>query len=412
MKNTGRKLNKILFNKGNELYHVVSSVLKNKRGILNLASKHKTPFYVFDQKALNNSINLFLNSFKKELPSFRAYYAMKINHHPFIIKYAVEKGLGLDVGSPREIDMAIEAGCKDILYFSPGKTEDDLKHAIKYSSVITINMDSFSELDKLGRLTNHLKTKIKAGIRVHTNLSGDWKKYGIHITDLKKFWEKAEKYPFIDLSGIHFHMSRNKDAYFYENTIKELGTYLKNKIKTDDLRKIKYIDFGGGFEVYESEGIIQKTKQGHDYLVRDAIKIEAYAKKISTAIRTHLSPILDITYYSEPGRIICNDSMFVVLSVVDKKDDNNVVLDGGVNMVGWQRFEYEYFPLVNISNSSKKEIECNMWGNLCTTWDIWGYRCYSKKIREGDFIVVPNQGALTYSLAQNFIQPIPLVYEL
>ena len=140
MKNTGRKSNKILSNKGNELYRVVSRVLKNKRGILDLASKHKTPFYVFDQKTLNDSINLFLNSFKKELPSFKAYYAMKINHHPFIIKYAVEKGLGLDVGSPREIDMAIEVGCNDILYFSPGKTEDDLKHALKYSSVITINM--------------------------------------------------------------------------------------------------------------------------------------------------------------------------------------------------------------------------------------------------------------------------------
>lgn len=412
MKNTGKKLNIILSGRRNEFYHVVDHVLKNTRGILNLTSKHKTPFYVFDKKALNDSIDLFLNSFKKELPSFKAYYAMKINHHPFIIKYVLEKGLSLDVGSPREIDIAIEAGCKDILYFSPGKTNDDLKHALKYSSVITINMDSFSELEKLGRLTNHLKTKIKAGIRIHTDLSGDWNKYGIHISNLKNFWEKAEKYTFIDLQGIHFHMSRNKDASFYKKTIKELGAYLKNNLNTNDLKKIKYIDFGGGFEVYESEGIIQKTKQGHDYLIRNAIKIEAYAKEIGTAIRTHLSPILNITYYSEPGRILCNDSMFIVLAVSDRKDDNNVVLDGGVNMVGWQRFEYEYFPLVNISAPSKNEIECNMWGNLCTTWDIWGYRCYSKKISESDFIVVPNQGALTYSLAQSFIQPIPPVYKL
>ena len=50
MKNTDRKTNKLMSSKGNKLYRVVSRVLKNKRDILNLASKHKTPFYVFDHK--------------------------------------------------------------------------------------------------------------------------------------------------------------------------------------------------------------------------------------------------------------------------------------------------------------------------------------------------------------------------
>ena len=104
--------------------------------------------------------------------------------------------------------------------------------------------------------------------------------------------------------------------------------------------------------------------------------------------------------------------MYIVLSVADKKNENNVVLNGGVNMVGCQRFEHEYFPLINISSPSKKEIRCNMWGNLCTTWDIWGYFCYASKLKENDVIIVPNQGALTYSLAQDFIQPIPPVYKL
>jgi len=399
--------------KDKNLYQVVSSILKKRDAIIKLANEYKTPFYVFDEDALDDSIDAFLKAFKKELPSFKAYYAIKINHHPSIIKYALKRGFGLDVGSTREIDMAVEAGCKDIFYFSPGKTENDLRHALKYSSIVTINIDSFGELEKLGKLTNSKKTKIKAGIRIHTDLSGDWKKYGVHLNKLKKFWEESTKYPFVELQGVHFHMSRNKDASFYEKTITELGTYLKNNLSTEELGKIKYVDFGGGFDVYESEGIIQKNKQSANfYEIREGIKINDYAKKIGIAVQAYLTPILNATYCSEPGRIICNDSMFIVLSVVDRKDEDNVVLDGGVNMVGWQRFEYEYFPLINITSPSKKEIKCNMWGNLCTTWDIWGYCCYSKKIREGNLIVVPNQGALTYSLAQNFIQPIPSVYKL
>ena len=420
---------KVPYKKG-DLFHIVSQIVKKSKAIKNLANRNKTPFYAFDQQALDNSIDIFLKAFQKEISSFKAYYAVKINHHPLIVKRAVDKGMGLDVGSPREIDIAINAGCKDIVYFSPGKTKDDLLHALKYADVVTINIDSFNELKKLGSLTNNAKKKIKAGIRIHTDQYGDWKKYGIHINDLKSFFKKSRAYPFIDLQGIHFHMSRNKDATFYENTIKELGTYLKKNFSSNELQKIKYVDFGGGFEVYESEGYYPyKTPQGSiiqtvnsyngapstfdaPYYIRDAIKINDYAKKIGQAINVHLKPIINATYYSEPGRIICNDAMLIVLSVADVKNKDNVVLDGGVNMVGWQRFEHEYFPLINLSSPSKKEMKCNMWGNLCTTWDIWGYYCYANRIREGDIIVVPNQGALTYSLAQNFIQPIPPVYKI
>ena len=104
--------------------------------------------------------------------------------------------------------------------------------------------------------------------------------------------------------------------------------------------------------------------------------------------------------------------MHIVLSVADIKDKENCILNGGVNMVGWQRFEKEYFPLVNITHPSKKERQCRMWGNLCTTWDIWGYYYYGSKLGQKDIIIVPYQGALTYSLAQTFINDIPAVYKL
>ena len=416
--------------KKGSLFHVFENIVKKSGAIKKIANAHKTPFYVFDQQALDNSIERFLKAFQKEIPTFKAYYALKINHHPLVVQRAVEKGMGLDVGSPREIDIAINAGCKDIVYFSPGKTKDDLLHAIKHSDVVTVHIDSLGELEKLGYLTNKNKKKIRAGVRIHTDQSGSWKKYGIHLNKLKTFFERSKKYPFIDLQCIHFHMSRNKDASFYESTIKELGTYLEKNFSPAELKKIKYIDFGGGFEVYESEGyypsqtpkgsIMQtvdssngiKTVFDTPYYIRDAIKIEDYAKKIGLAIRTYIDPIIKVTFYSEPGRIICNEAMYIVLSVADVKDNKNIILNGGVNMVGWQRFEYEYFPLINLSSPSRREVKCNMWGNLCTTWDIWGYYCYANRIREGDIIVVPHQGALTYSLAQNFIQPIPPVYKI
>jgi len=413
-----------------DLLSVVENVLKKKNRIEKLVSQNKTPFYVFDKESLDNSINLFNDSFQKEIKSFKPYYAMKLNHYSEIVKHAVKRGMGIDVGSTREIDIAIKAGSEDVLYFSPGKTNDDIEYALKFGEKITINIDSFNELKKIDIISSKMGKKVCAGIRVHTDLHGDWKKYGIHINDLRRFWDKANDCEFVDLQGIHFHMSRNSTADFYKSTIEEIGNYLKDNFSKTELEKIKFIDFGGGFEVSNSEGFYSsKTPQGsiieavnsndqveasykHPYYIRDAVNIKEYAKVIGDSIRECLDPIVDVMYYSEPGRFICNSAMHIILSIVDIKDNDNIILNGGVNMVGWQRFEYEYFPLVNISSPSREEIKCNMWGNLCTTWDIWGYYCYSGKFKEGDIVVVFNQGALTYSLAQNFIQPIPDVYLL
>ena len=180
-----------------------------------------------------------------------------------------------------------------------------------------------------------------------------------------------------------------------------------------DRKNIQYIDFGGGFEPYRSEGVFLKNQSKRQkYHILTPPTIEEYAQAIGDAIKKYLDPIVDATYLSEPGRYICNGAMHIVLSVANVKDKENCILNGGVNMVGWQRFENEYFPLINLTHPSKTEQPYRMWGNLCTTWDIWGYYCYAKKLLEKDVIIVPYQGALTYSLAQSFINDIPPVYPL
>lgn len=412
------------------LFSVIQTVLKKKEKIEYLVAKHTTPFYIYDELALDDSIDRFIAVFSREIPAFKAYYALKINHYLPIVRRVLRKGMGLDVGSVREINMALKAGCEDMLFFSPGKTNSDVLAALEHADKLRIHIDSFSELRRLGAITNELRKTIRAGVRIHIGFHNDWKKYGIQIKDLSNFWRDAAQYPHIKLEGIHFHSSRNSDAIFYEKTIKILGIYLKKSFTKKELQEIRYVDFGGGFEVSDSEGYYpENTPQGtviqvvnshsrkrtdfkERYYIRRALTIEEYARKIGRSIKKYLVPLIDAEYFSEPGRIICNNAMHIVLSVADVKDKRNIVVDGGVNMVGWQRFEYEYFPLVNISNPSEKEIACNIWGNLCTTWDIWGYYCYAKEFQEHDIIIVPNQGALTYSLAQNFIQPIPNVYKL
>ena len=412
------------------LTHIVKIFLKKKKAILKSIRMHQTPFYLFDKGQLIHDLDVFRKVFSQKMPGFKPFYALKINHYEKIVEETIKHGYGLDVASGKELNMALHYSCNDILFYSPGKSDEELELAVKNNQRVRINIDSFDELEKIGHLTNKLKSRIGVGIRIHLRSMPQWVKFGIDIDDLHKFWQKARKYPYVNLGGIHFHASRNKNSEAYVLSVKELGNYLTKHFSKSDLESIKYIDFGGGFEPYASEGYYPyefsqdatvnsdssyddvKKRFSSIYKIREALPLAEYANQISAALQKYLVPHLNVQYYAEPGRIICNNAMHIVLSVRDIKDNKVCILDGGINMVGWQRYMYEYFPLINLTHPALREIAYTLYGRLCTTRDIWGYTCYAAKIKRGDIILVPNQGALTYSIAQNWIMPVPKVFGL
>lgn len=325
----------------------VERILAKKESLEVLVKKHNTPFYVYDQNELDASIDQFLSAFRTHIPRFRAYYAIKVNHHPLVVQRAVEKGMGLDVASRRELVCALETGSTDIVYFSPGKAKEDLGFAVEHAEKIRIHLDSFSELKRLGAITNTRRRPIQASVRIHTDTHGLWSKYGIHLKDLKQFWHETKNFPFIQLNGIHFHMSRNRTSDFYTKTIQQLGSYLAQHFSPTDRAEVQFIDFGGGFEPYRREGfypwetpwgkIIQTAYAAsgepapftEKYYLLLSPTIEEYARAIGSAIREHLDPIITPIYQSEPGRYICNSAMHIVLQIVDVKDAENCILNGG-----------------------------------------------------------------------------------
>jgi len=94
---------------------------------------------------------------------------------------------------------------------------------------------------------------------------------------------------------------------------------------------------------------------------------------------------------------------------MDKKGNDLVITDAGTNAIGWERFESDYAPILNLTRPSLAEKKCRVLGSLCTPHDVWGYNYWGEDILPGDVLMIPCQGAYTYSLRQNFIKPIPTV---
>jgi diaminopimelate decarboxylase len=59
-----------------------------------------------------------------------------------------------------------------------------------------------------------------------------------------------------------------------------------------------------------------------------------------------------------------------------------------------------------------QERPCHILGSLCTPHDIWGTAYFGSCIETGDVLMIPTQGAYTYSLRQHFIKPLPKVVSL
>jgi diaminopimelate decarboxylase len=407
------------------LLRYVQAFLERKSFFLSTCRQAQTPLYAFDRTALTRSAERFVAAFTEVLSDFRPYYAVKSNNHPWVSDCLVDRGFGLDVSSGLELAEALKTGCSEIVFSGPGKTEDELDAAVVHSSRVTVLMDSFGELPRLEKTAAARKTRIRAGVRLTTDEKGMWRKFGIPPVDLGAFFERAQSARWVDLCGLQFHTSWNRDPGAQVAFLARLGRQLQ-RLPRAWCAGLRFLDIGGGFWPSRGEwlqaagtpsgrlraalGVADTLPLTHFHL--PAEPIENFARAIARAAAAHIFPHAVCRICAEPGRWLSDDAMHLLLRVVDKKYDDLVITDGGNNLIGWERFETDYAPVINLSRPALVEHPCWITGSLCTPHDLWGYAYFGAGIETGDFLLIPSQGAYTFSLRQKFIKALPRVARL
>jgi diaminopimelate decarboxylase len=404
------------------LRRFVSSCLLHREIFIRLALKHGSPLYALDEKRLRMQVHRFRRAFEERLGPVGIFFAMKSNNLPEITRIMVEEGIGLDVSSGAELTQALNAGAEEIFFSGPGKTNEELTAAIGQADRVTILMDSFGELERLDHLTRHHQRAVRAGIRLATDHSGLWRKFGIPLSSLRDFLHKAREAPFIHLAGLQFHTSWNLSPSAQVTFIARLGSVLRD-LPERLIDQVTFVDIGGGFWPEEGEwlrtggtrfGMIMnllfpRHRDNQSRFLIASRSIDVFAHRISTALRAALPGHLHCRICLEPGRWLSHGAMHLLITVVDVKGRDLVITDAGTNAVGWERFEQDYFPVINLTRPGIEEHACAVLGSLCTPHDVWGYSYHGTEIRPGDLLLIPAQGAYTYSLRQNFIKPLPAI---
>ncbi len=404
------------------LLEFVNAYFDRRHLFLDVLERNSSPLYLLDTSTIKARAADFVTAFRGTFQEVSFYYAVKSNNYSEVSRLLLNSGFGLDVSSGIELEIALSLGASDIVFSGPGKTNDELMLAVTHHDRVTVLMDSFGELFRLNSIAASVKKTVRAGVRLTTNTHGLWRKFGILPERLNAFCEEVETCNNVLFEGIQFHTSWNRSPLAQIEFIQLLGKIL-GKMDPGRRVKIRFIDIGGGYWPAMGEWLqsadmpdaIQKVTSAcpvttpPDHYFQPASPIAVFAEKIGAAVKTHIFPHLRCRICFEPGRWICNDAMHLLMSVVDKKAPDLVITDAGTNSVGWERFETDYFPVLNLTRPELFETRCHVLGSLCTPHDVWGYAYWGRRIEVGDVLLIPAQGAYTYSLRQNFIKPLPSV---
>lgn len=359
-----------------------------------LASEFGTPLYIYSYTTL-------LNHFKAYDDAFNGYphiicFALKSNSNAAIIKLFAKSGGGADVVSGGELFRALKAGIqpKKIVYAGVGKTEEEIKYAIK-SKILMFNVESEDELKEIDRIAGSMKAKAPIALRInpdidpetHSYISTGLKKhkFGIPIEDALQYYKLASNLKNIEIIGIHKHIgSQLTKISPFVDALKRI------LMLVDELTKqgidIDYIDIGGGLGITYKDETPPHPSQ--------------LAKNIFPLLKGR-----KMTIVLEPGRsIVGNAGILVTKTLYLKKGEEKefVIVDAGMNDLIRPSIYGAYHHIQPVVKSRREMIIADIVGPICESGDFFAKDRQIQRVKKGEYLAIMSAGAYGFSMSSNY----------
>jgi len=375
---------------------------------VSLANKFNTPLYIIDEKTFNHNASEYIRCLKKYYSNFLVLYAAKAFACKAVFKLANNIGLGLDVVSGGEIQLALKSGFKheNIYFHGNNKSFEEIQMAIK-NKIGRIVCDNFYELDLLQKAAHDnnkvidILIRLTPGIECHTHeyiKTGHLdSKFGFDMLYLDEVLNYIKKHgKNLRLKGYHAHIG---SQIFELKPFSDIVDILLNKFS---YTKKKYnlglteLDIGGGI------GISYTKKDDpitiHDWAKTTTDSIKAKCKKLNLNLPKLIC---------EPGRSIigpCGVTLYRVGSIKQVPNGRKFIsVDGG--MADNPRpitYQAKYTAVAANKMNSKSLEKVTIAGRYCETGDLIIKDILLPKINTGDLIAVFSTGAYNYSMSSNY----------
>ena len=363
---------------------------------LELAEAFGTPLFVYDEEHLRRRCREAVAAFPCGV-----HYAAKAFLCGAMARLTTEEGVGLDVASGGELELALRAGvaADQVVLHGNNKSSAELAAALD-AGVGRIVIDSFDEIDRLEQLFDAGRTRPKVLIRVTPGVEAHTHDYiatgqadskfgfglqsGAAAAALERLLGPSAA--FVDLVGLHVHIG--SQIFVADSFARAVG------VMADFVNRAGLAEFsiGGGMGVAYVEGEKSEGIPAWGQRVRAAVAAAGITARVS----------------AEPGRAIAAGAAITLYTVGTLKDLPGIrtyaAVDGG--MIDNPRpalygSDYETFLPRAVAAERAKEVR--LVGKHCESGDVLVKRAaLPADLAVGDIVATPVTGAYGHSMGSNY----------
>jgi ornithine decarboxylase len=371
----------------------VPHIDQEKKDLLQrLAREQGTPIFVIDHEKIRENYR----EFKEYLPHVQAYYAVKANSNPEIVRTLYRMGCSFDVASMPEF-MIVHENIKDmpekerqdwiwdkIIYANTIKPIETLVALDRYKPLVTF--DNLEELKKIRQYAPHAGLVLRIRVPNTGSMVELSSKFGAHPGEAVDLIVEAFRTGLV-VEGLSFHVGSqciNFENYFQAL---QLSANILKEAETRAGQRIKILDIGGGFPVKYNP----KVKS-----------FRTLARKLNTEIKRLFTP--DTEILAEPGRFMVANACTVVAKVIGKAFRDGkpcyYIDDGVYHTFSGQVFDHCNYPVVAFKEG-EKQISA-VFGPTCDAFDTITLSAELPELEIGDLVYAENIGAYSHASSTYF----------
>jgi diaminopimelate decarboxylase len=383
------------------------ALVLGRMDVRDLAAEYGTPLLVTDEQDFRGRCREFREAFGDQAAVF---YAAKAFCCRTVLRWVSQEGLGVDVCTGGELEVALQAGVAPemITLHGNNKLPSELDRAVA-AGVGHIVADSFAEIARLAEVAARRGARPRVLVRVTTGVEAaahefvatahDDQKFGFSLASgaadeaVRRVLDSSS----LVFAGLHSHIG----SQIYDTAGFEVAAHrvlgLAVRIRDAHGIEIDELDLGGGFGIAYMPGDDPADVKVVAQNLREILDSQCRAAGLAR-------PRLTV----EPGRAIAGPGTITLYQVGTVKDVDGlrtyVSVDGGMSdNVRTALYDAEYTCALVSRESSAPPLLCRLVGRHCESGDIVVRDTYlPSDVAPGDLVAVAATGAYCRSMASNY----------
>jgi diaminopimelate decarboxylase len=385
------------------------------RSVPEMAREYGTPLYVFDRDSIVNACRGYQRAFAEHYTAspVRFLYASKAYLSPRIARLMAEQGMGLDVVSGGELQVArrVDFPAERISFHGNNKSQEELRLALQ-AGVGRIALDNWSELEELTGLARDASLHPAVLVRVAPDVQTETHRY-------LQTGHAASKFGFALGNG---EAKAALTRILAEGQLRLVGLHAHNGTMLRETRPYEECIerlFALAFDVYEeTRWWPREISPGGGWDV-DAPGVEMLARALQVCIDRQLGEhdggLAAPTLVIEPGRSIIARAGVAVYRIGTRKQTAGgityVFVDGGMgDNIRPALYGARYSALaVERAFAPLEEAVC-VAGRYCESGDVLIGQVMLPRMHNGELLALPVAGAYSLPMSSNYnLVPRPAV---